>query len=200
MGIESKRMNEKGKPKKKKSQLSNILFLIAIVLLIVPQTRIPIQIALHKVVGAFGPSVKSDDDAVTLDNYNWQLINDRGEQFDFNDAKNKVVIINFWATWCPPCIAEMPSLNKLYKAYEDKVILLYVSDEANETLLKFKDKNDYNFPVYHSIAALPSEFDVTSIPRTFVIDKKGRVVVDKTGAANWFSNNFKEELDKLIAD
>ncbi len=193
-------MNVKDNPEKKKLRLSNIIFLIVIVLLIVPQTRMPIQIALHKVVGAFGPSVKSAKNSVVLESYNWQLINDRGEQFDFNDAKNKVVLVNFWATWCPPCIAEMPSLNKLYEAYDDKVILLYISDEANETLLKFKEKNDYNFPVYHSVTDLPSEFDVTSIPRTFVIDKKGRVVVNKTGAANWFSDNFKEELEKLISD
>lgn len=191
-------MNVKTKKEKKKSQLSNIIFLIIIVLLIVPQTRMPIQIALHKVVGAFGPSVKSTDATVKLTNYNWQLINDRGEQFDFNDAKNKVVVVNFWATWCPPCIAEMPSLNKLYEAYHDKIILLYISDEANETLLKFKQKNDYNFPVYHVVSELPTEFDVTSIPRTFVIDKKGRIVVDKTGAANWFSDNFRAELKQLI--
>lgn len=192
-------MSLKDNPKKKKSQLSNIIFLIVIVLLIVPQTRTPIQVALHRVIGAFGPSVKTNDaTAVVLGNYNWQLMNERGEQFDFNNAKNKVVVINFWATWCPPCIAEMPSLNKLYQAYNDKVIMLYVSDEANETLLKFKNKNNYSFPVYHSITELPSEFDVTSIPRTFVIDKNGKIVVDKTSAANWFSDNFIKELDALI--
>lgn len=186
------------KPEKKKSQRANIIFLLVIVLLLIPQTRTPIQVALHKVIGVFSPSVKLDGDLGIIKDYNWKLINDSGVPFDFNEARNKVVVVNFWATWCPPCIAEMPSLNKLYEAYNDRLVILYISDEADETVAKFKQKRGYKFPVYHAVSEYPKAFNVTSIPRTFVIDKQGRIVVDKTGAANWFSEGFQKELDNLI--
>lgn len=189
------------KPEKSKLiNRSNIVFLVIIILLIVPQSRLPIQVGLHKIIGVFSPSVSLSEDTVRLKDYNWQLVTDQGDNFDFNNAKNKVVVINFWATWCPPCIAEMPSLNKLYQDYNDKIVILFVSDEDNETLLKFKQKHDYNFPVYHALTDLPKVFNVTSIPRTFVIDKKGNIVVDKTGAANWYSERFQQDLNKLIEE
>ena len=54
-----------------------------------------------------------------LSNYNWTLRDISETDFDFNTAKGKVVVINFWATWCPPCIAEMPSLDLLYQNYKN---------------------------------------------------------------------------------
>lgn len=184
----------------RKIKWSNIIFLIVIGLLIIPQTRLPIQVGLHKIIGAFGPTVNLEGENQVITDYNWQLVSDTSETFNFNEAKNKVVVVNFWATWCPPCIAEMPSLNKLHQDYNDKIVILFVSDEDNETLLKFKQKHDYNFPVYHALTDLPKVFNVTSIPRTFVIDKKGNIVVDKTGAANWYSESFQQDLNKLIEE
>ena len=184
--------------KKSSGRGFNILLLVVLILLIIPQTRQPIQVGIHKVLGMFGPSFKSANKATEISNYNWKLKNDAGEVYDFNDAEGKVVVINFWATWCPPCIAEMPSLDKLYQAYHDEVVILFVSNEDVEKIQKFKQKNGYQFPVYRPIDQLPSEFDINSIPRTFVINKSGKIVVDKTGAANWFSDGFKEQLNQLL--
>ena len=176
----------------------NIFLLVVLILLIVPQTRQPIQIGIHKMLGLFGPSFKSEEKAIAMSSYNWNLKSESDEIINFNEAKGKVVIVNFWATWCPPCIAEMPSLDKLYQAYHDEVVILFVSNEEVEKIQKFKQKHGYQFPVYRAIDQPPSEFDITSIPRTFVINKSGKIVVDKTGAANWFSVGLKEELERLI--
>ena len=186
--------------KKSSGKWFNILLLVVLILLIIPQTRQPIQVGIHKVLAMFGPSFNAEENAVTISNYNWILMSDSGETINFNEAKGKVVIINFWATWCPPCIAEMPSLNQLYQTYKDEVVILFVSNESEDTIQKFKSKYGYQFPVYRAMTQFPSEFDINSIPRTFVINKSGKIVVDKTGAANWFSDSFNERLNELIKE
>jgi thiol-disulfide isomerase/thioredoxin len=192
--------DEKSANKKSSGKGFNIILIVILVLLIIPQTRQPIQVGLHRVLGLFGPSFKSVEKAQTISDYNWTLQSESGELFNFNDAKEKVIVINFWATWCPPCIAEMPSLEKLYQAYQDEVVFLFVSNEDLDKLQNFKEKHNYQFPVYKAATKPPSEFDINSIPRTFVIDKNGKIVVDKTGAANWFSDGFKEKLELLLKE
>ena len=101
--------------KKPKFTLSNIIFVVVIALLIIPQTRQPIQIFLQKGLAMISPSEISADKRENLESYdNWKLIDSNGNQYDFKQAQGKVVFINFWATWCPPCIAEMPSIDNLY--------------------------------------------------------------------------------------
>jgi thiol-disulfide isomerase/thioredoxin len=186
--------------KKPKLNISNIIFLIVIVLLIVPQTRQPIQIFLHKGLALFGPSIVDESKRERLTDYNWQLINDSGEIFDFNHAKGKVIVINFWATWCPPCIAEMPSLESLYNSYHKDVVFLFVSNEKPEVISNFIAKNKYSFQFHSPKSENPKPFEISSIPRTFIIDKKGEIIVDKTGAANWDSNNIRKQLDVLLKE
>ena len=181
------------KPKRK-----NIIFLIIIALLIIPQTRQPIQVLLNKGLALFSPSVIDSEDRKVLDNNNWQLEDLEGKAFDYSSTQNKVVLINFWATWCPPCIAEMPSLEKLHNDYKDKIVFLFVSNEDDEIISKFVEKNEYNFKVHRSISEYPKDFNVSSIPRTFLIDKKGNIVIDKTGAANWNSKKVRNQIDKLL--
>ena len=183
-----------------KSKRNNLIFLIVIALLIIPQTRQPIQVLLNKGLAIFSPSIIDSDVRKVLDNYKWQLENIEGELFDYTSTQNKVVLINFWATWCPPCIAEMPSLEKLHKDYKDKIVFLFVSNEDNEKISKFVEKNDYSFNVYRAKTEYPQEFDVRSIPRTFLIDKKGNIVIDKTGASNWNSEKVRILIDELLSE
>jgi len=187
--------------KSKKSKIYNLLFFIAIALLIIPQTRQPIQIFLNKGIAFIvKPSVIDDSEREVLSNYNWVLRDISETDFDFNTAKGKVVVINFWATWCPPCIAEMPSLDLLYQNYKnnDDVVFLFVSNEKISVIKKFMSEKEFSFNVYQSLTEYPNEFDVTSIPRTFVIDKKGKIVIDKSGAADWNSEHVTSTIDALL--
>ncbi|MEM7187807.1 MAG: TlpA disulfide reductase family protein, partial [Bacteroidota bacterium] len=108
--------------------------------------------------------------------------------------------INFWATWCPPCVAEMPSLQNLYDEYGDRVDFYFVSMESEEKINKFMEKKGYNFPVYIPKQQIPQTIRGNSLPTTYVISKKGGIVVDKVGAADWDSRATKELLNGLLAD
>ncbi|MCK0125060.1 TlpA family protein disulfide reductase [Gelidibacter sp. F2691] len=181
-----------------KSQRNNIIFLGIILIMIIPQTRQPIQVFLQKGLAMFSPSIVDEEDRITLTDYNWQLVDENGLRYDFNEAKGKVVFINFWATWCPPCIAEMPSMEKLYQDYKDDVVFLFVSSEQQEVISKFKQKNDYDFLVHASITANPVQLETSAIPRTFVINQQGHILIDKTGAADWNSKKVRALLDELL--
>lgn len=182
-----------------KSQRNNIIFLVFILVLLIPQTRRPIQVILQKGMAMISPSVIDEEDRPTLDDYDWQLVDEHGAAYDFNDAKGKVVFVNFWATWCPPCIAEMPSMEKLYQSYKDDVVFLFVSNEKQEVISEFKTKNSYDFLVYASVSPSPDLFKTSSIPRTFVVDKQGHIAIDKSGAADWNSKKVRNVLDELLA-
>ncbi|EGV45111.1 TlpA family protein disulfide reductase [Bizionia argentinensis JUB59] len=186
--------------KKPKFSTSNIIFVIVIGLMIIPQTRQPIQVFLQKGLAMISPSEISVDKRETLKSYdNWNLVDSKGNAFDFKQAEGKVVFINFWATWCPPCIAEMPSIDELYADYKDDVIFLLVSNEKAETISGFQSKNEFNFEFYQSVTNAPAQFQTNSIPQTYLIDKQGSIVMDKSGAANWNSDKVRKVLDDLIA-
>ena len=76
---------------------------------------------------------------------------------NFNDTKGEVVLLNFWATWCPPCIAELPSMQKLYNDYKDKVRFVFVTNEDKATIEAFLAEKGYDLPIYTSVTAIPED-------------------------------------------
>jgi len=181
------------KPKK-----SDIIFLIIIAILIIPQTRHPIQVALHSVISKFNPSVIDKEDREKVTYATWKLRDLNGIELNFADTKGKVVFVNLWATWCPPCIAEFQTIQDLYNDYNEKVVFLLVSDESPETIKKFLAKKGYDIQIFNPLTNYPDDFNASSIPRTYIIDKEGYIVVDKKGAANWSSDAVRQQLDQMI--
>ncbi|GIM27649.1 hypothetical protein CPJCM30710_03150 [Clostridium polyendosporum] len=108
-----------------------------------------------------------------------------GKEVSLNDFKGKKVFLNFWATWCPPCRAEMPDIEKLYQETKDSdlVILAVNIGEDNNTVKSFIDKNTYNFRVLlDTDQSVASKYDIVSIPTSFFIDKEGYIIAKKIGA------------------
>lgn len=189
------------KPKKKKTKIYNIIGLVVIALIIIPQTRTPIQVMLHKGLSYINNSTLIDkEDQKNVSDLSWKLISDTNESLDLKTTHGKVVFVNFWATWCPPCIAEMPSLQELYNDYNDKVIFLFVTNDDFDTVNKFKLKKEFNFEVFQPISDPPETLRTSSIPRTFIINKSGAIVVDESGAINWNSENVRKQLDNLLSE
>ena len=119
-----------------------------------------------------------------------------GKQVSLSDYKGKIVFLNFWATWCPPCRSEMPSMEKLYQKFKDKdFIMLAVNlQEKSEQVSKFMKDNKLNFPALIDKGEVGSKYSVSSIPTTFFVDKHGRMIGHAVGSRDWGS----EETFKLI--
>jgi thiol-disulfide isomerase/thioredoxin len=182
----------------KKLKKSDVIFLMVIALLIIPQTRQPIQIALHSVLSKFGPSVINKKDREQVSYTSWELRDLNGNKLNFKNVKGKVVFVNLWATWCPPCIAEFQAIQDLYNDYKNDVVFLLVSNESPTVIKKFLDTKGYNIQIFNPLTNYPNDFNPRSIPRTYIIDKDGYIVVDKKGAANWNSDKVRNQLDKLL--
>jgi thiol-disulfide isomerase/thioredoxin len=182
-----------------KKNWKNILFAVLIALFLIPQTGMPIKVFFNRMM-AFSPSEVDETERVVLTKYNWNLATLDNEPVNFSQSEGKVVVVNLWATWCPPCVAEMPSMQKLYEFYGDRVDFYFVTSEVNERPVKFISKNAYSFPVYRESQAMPEVLRSKSIPATYIISKDGTIVIDEKGAANWNSKKVHQVLDGLLAE
>jgi len=176
-----------------KKHISNIAFVILIGLMIYPPTKV----FFIRLI-SFSPSETQVEKQQQIKDTDWQLEGLNTQNINLNELDDEVVFISFWATWCAPCIAEMPSMQKLYVDYKDKVRFLFVTNEDWQTVSKFYDKKEYDFPTYNQLEKEPTELEVSTIPSTFIIDKNNKIVVDKRGPANWNSTSIRNLLDKLL--
>lgn len=182
-----------------KKYWGNIVFAFVIALLLIPQTATPIKVFVQRVF-SFSPSETKAENRTVLTAYHWPLQTLDLQKVNLKDSEGNVVLINFWATWCPPCIAEMPSLQKLYDRYGDKVDFYFVSSETPEKLQLFMQKRGYTFPVYIQQQQAPSLLETTTLPTTYVLSKTGAIVINETGAAQWDSESVQQTLDKLLKE
>lgn len=177
----------------------NLIFTSIILILFLTPAGFHLKVLIHKYIN-FSPSEIVIEKQVTLANYNWQLTDEKGAKIDFNEFKGKVVVLNFWATWCPPCVAEMESFQKLYSSYKNEAVFLFVANDKLKKVSTFMESNTYNFPNFFEASSTPPELVSSSIPATYVIDKKGNIVIEKKGAANWNSDYVRKVIDKLIKE
>lgn len=154
-------------------------------------------------VGLFQPSVpKTAEDAWPAPE---MLFSDAatGAPVALSSLKGKVVFINFWATWCPPCRAEMPSVDRLYrqwKKHPDMVFLIVDADGQPEKAAAFMRDNGYVLPVTLLTGKVPQNVYSGTLPTTLIIDKAGRIVFRETGAADYSSRRLERYLQQLLAE
>jgi thiol-disulfide isomerase/thioredoxin len=181
----------------KKSTIQNVAFIVFIALLLFSPIGTFVKVQLNRLI-AFSPKTIAETDQKMLSSYQWQLIDAAGKSANLQDHEGKLVFINFWATWCPPCIAEMPSMQKLYVDYQDKIVFLFVTTDSFEKANAFLIKENLTLPVYQSLTNPPTEMESSTIPATYLIDQQGNVILAKIGTANWNSDSFREKLDELL--
>lgn len=183
----------------KKSNFSNILFGLFIVLMIVPSSRRFIQLGVQKGLSKIIPASINSSSAKKMESsFILSLKGVNGADLLLSGEKKKVIIINYWATWCPPCVAEMPAFQKLYDIYKEDIVFAFISNENSNTIISFLNANKYTLPVYAPLKSLPKELSYSSFPTTYIIDKQGNIVLHKTGVANWGSDSFFKQLDSLL--
>ena len=118
------------------------------------------------------------------------LLDANGKKIRLSDNFGKPIVINFWATWCPPCKQELPDFEKLHKEYGDRVVFMMVNltDGYRDTIdgtKRFVSKNGYTFPLYFDTEYSGAvAYNVSSIPQTTFIDANGNVYATRIGAMN----------------
>ena len=150
--------------------------------------------------GIANPNTEISDEK-TKAAYDFTLDELDGETLNFEDLKGKVVFINFWATWCAPCVAEMPSIDNLYEIYQDnpEVVFIMINVENKEDKVrKVLKKKKFSFSTYFPNATqIPKVYESKGIPTTFVLDKEGFIAYKKVGMASYDADNFVNFIARL---
>ncbi len=184
-----------------KKNIYNLLFATILVLFFIPNTRGMMQIFLTRIF-TVSPDIVAVEERESLASYNWRLHGVNTESTNFETTKGKVVLLNYWVTWMAPSIAEMPSLQKLYKDYKDKVEFIFLTTDDDPEIQEYMEAKKYEYPIYRSLSEHPKPLvlDGKSFPTTYLISKKGDIVIDKVGPAYWSSDQVRTTIDLLLEE
>jgi len=180
-------------------KITDILFYLLILLMIIPGSRKTIATAVNKIAIQRPQIIKKQIQGTLAENdYNWKLVAPDGNLVDLHEFKDKVIFLNFWATWCPPCRAEMPNIQKLYSEYHDRIAFLLVTSEEPAVVQKFMNEKGFNLPSYQPATNPPPALQSSALPTTYIINRQGEVVFKKTGAFRWDSQKASQFLEELL--
>ena len=133
-----------------------------------------------------------------IENFDIYDLNDK--KYNINDFKNKILIINFWATWCPPCIKEIPELINLQKKFEDKIKVIFITVDSNpkNIIPKFLKKNNFsNFDVFlDTNFSIAKKLNVKVMPTSLILDVEQKEIIRVEGYIDW----MEEKIIKSIAN
>jgi len=118
----------------------------------------------------------------------------KDQEINLEQYKGKTVFINFWATWCRPCLEEMPHIQKTMEILEKSdIIFLFASNETTEQIINFRRKNNYNFN-FVKVENL-EELNIMALPTTFIFNTEGKLVFSEMGYRKW---DDKENIDLIL--
>jgi thiol-disulfide isomerase/thioredoxin len=143
------------------------------------------------------PKITLVDKANTQFDYQGAFVDLEGNRVILEDYKGKTVFINLWATWCPPCRAEMPHISEMYKKVKDKEnleFLMIALDKEFEKSKDYIDKKGFTFPVVHASYGLNNSLQSQSIPTTLVVNPHGEIIFYQEGMSNFDTEEFRNFL------
>jgi thiol-disulfide isomerase/thioredoxin len=146
----------------------------------------------HKVATTDGPTLSKQT-------YNMPLATSEGKQVRLGDYKGKVLFVNIWASWCPPCVAEMPTIKALYNKVKDNDRIKFVMislDKKREDADNFMEDKNLPMPYYFPVSGIPQVFQSSYIPTTYVVSKEGKIIYKHGGMANYSTKDFHKWLVK----
>lgn len=128
---------------------------------------------------------------------------ENGEVVSLKSLEGKVVFINLWATWCPPCIHEMPSINKLRQTFKDNADLVFLMVDVDGDIEKSKawmKRKKFDLPVHVPAGQIPRELFSGSIPTTIIVDKNNNIVGRHVGGADYMAQEVVDLIKKLLKE
>lgn len=132
-----------------------------------------------------------------------ELLDAAGNPVRLQAHRGKVILINFWATWCPPCIHEMPMMDALYRSRRDQSFDIWAVNmrERQKDVADFMAQKDFRFPVMLDLEGTAvSRYDIRGLPSTYLIDCTGNLLGHVIGILPWTSDPTRDLLDALLSD
>ncbi|MCK5442632.1 MAG: TlpA family protein disulfide reductase [Maribacter sp.] len=132
--------------------------------------------------------------------YHWKLKDAQGNYFNFEKSEDRVVFINFWASWRLPSEAELKGIQELYNDYGAYVGFYIITNEERLPVEEFMEDKKYTFPVTYQIIGEPAPLEILEPPGSYIIDKNGYIVVKEDDIADWDTTEIRQLLDELISE
>ncbi|QBA21773.1 TlpA family protein disulfide reductase [Chryseobacterium indologenes] len=146
---------------------------------------------------------KKQNNAAKVSYAGWMLKNEEGKIIDTSALQNKVVFINFWTSWCPPCRAEFPSVQKLYDRYKNNPDMVFLTVNLDDTPAPGKSylkEKGFTVPFLTPAGNIPDALYSGSLPTTVVLDKKGEIRLHHKGVADYSKDSFYKQIDELLKE
>lgn len=123
-----------------------------------------------------------------------------GRSVTLKEFRGKVVFVNFWATWCPPCRDEMPSMQRIYNEYRDKGLVMLAINfmESPNTIRPFLSEHKLTFPILLDSGTVMVSYGVLGLPATYLIDRQGKAAARALGARDWNNQESLRVIRKLL--
>lgn len=153
--------------------------------------------------GLFNSKIEEKTEESSLLPPNLSVKNENGEITETSQLRGKVVFINFWASWCPPCRAEFPSVQKFYDAYKTNQNLVFLTVNLDEELILGKNylqKEKFSIPFLVPDSSIPKELYSGSLPTTVILDKTGKIRMHHSGMADYSKDSFYKEIETLLKE
>jgi len=187
--------------KELKRRWVSILFYTAIIVLIFSPTAKSWVLEQVVSTGLLKAKIKEDTSKNLPQAAPFSFTDAEGKSASTADLKGKVVFINFWASWCPPCRAEMPSLENLYQKFkeDERIVFLFMNEDNDRSkAIQYLQKNHFTIPLFYSSGDVPNEIFSGTLPTTVVLDKEGKIVLRHQGMASYNSDDFIRQLNGLL--
>lgn len=138
----------------------------------------------------------------------FHLLNDNGERHSLEDYRGKVVLLNFWATWCPPCLQEFPDLETLYRLLRDKgFVVIGINEEdsdfkkAREKVARFREALPFTFLVLYDTQGEAAEnYGVSQLPVSYLISREGKVLERILGFRKWTTGSLFDKIKHIVEE
>ncbi|MBT8184657.1 MAG: TlpA family protein disulfide reductase [Eudoraea sp.] len=145
------------------------------------------------------PKVISQENRAQIADYNWKLKDADWNFISFEEAREEVVFINFWASWHLPSRAQLQGIQKLYDKYKGKVRFYIITDQERELPEELMERKEYTFPVTYLVLGERSPIQILEPPGSYILDRNGFVAIHQTAISDWNNPTVYELLDQLIA-
>ncbi|TVZ17295.1 TlpA family protein disulfide reductase [Maribacter sp. MAR_2009_72] len=149
---------------------------------------------------ATSPTIIKAEKRGRIADYDWNLKDSNWNIFNFQEAKGSVVFITFWTSWHMPSQAQLKDVQYLFDTYGDRIKFYVITNEERAPVELFMEKEGYTFPVTYQIIGEPSPISLLKPPGSYVIDKKGSIVIHQNAIADWDNDKVDRLFDQLLTE